>query len=109
MSPIEMPNRRRGSLLSVAVLLAAAATMAAGFTAVSYAGTCSTLTGFPGLLQRAGLVAAGPCATKVGGVTCQSGATCTTANRKPGKCKNIAPRGPANCACVETTVSFGLR
>ncbi len=91
------------------VLIVATGTMVTAFTAVSYAGTCSMLTGFPGLLQRAGFVAAGPCATKVGGATCQSGSTCTTSNRKPGKCKNIAPRGPANCSCVETTVSTGLR
>lgn len=97
------------AFLASLVLIVATGTMVTAFTAVSYAGTCSMLTGFPGLLQRAGFVAAGPCATKVGGATCQSGATCTTSNRKPGKCKNIAPRGPANCSCVETTVSTGLR
>jgi hypothetical protein len=83
--------------------------MATAFTAVSYAGTCSVLTGFPGLLQRAGFVAPGPCATKSGGPNCQSGTACTSADRKPGKCKNIAASGPANCACVESAVSSGLR
>ena len=87
----------------------AAGAKAIAFTAVSYAGTCSQLTGFPGLLQRAGFVPAGPCTTKSGGAVCQAGAGCVTASRKPGKCKNIAARGPANCSCVESTVSSGLQ
>jgi hypothetical protein len=89
--------------------IAATGAMAAVFTAVSYAGTCSKLTGFPGFLQSAGFVSAGPCATKKDGATCQSGAACVTASRKPGKCKNIAVRGPANCACVEDAVGSGLQ
>lgn len=87
----------------------AAGAMAIAFTAVSYAGTCSQLTGFPGFLQWAGFVPAGPCATKREGAVCQAGATCVTASRRPGKCKNIAASGPANCACVESAVSSGLR
>lgn len=87
------------------VLILAAAT---AFTAVSYAGTCSSLNGFAGLVQKAGLVAAGPCTATGNGKKCSS-AACTTAARKPGKCQNIAPTGPVNCACVETTISSGLQ
>jgi hypothetical protein len=78
------------------------------FTAVSHAGTCSTLTGFPGLLQRAGLVAAGPCVSTDKDKGCTS-AACTTTDRKPGKCTNIAWRGPANCVCVASTISKTLQ
>jgi hypothetical protein len=91
------------------ILIVAACFTSTVFTAISYGGTCAPLTGFPGLLQRAGFVAEGPCATKPGSAVCQNGADCTTSNRKRGKCKNIAARGPANCACVEITVSRGLR
>jgi len=97
------------SLFASLILLVAVCITATVFTAISYGGACSQLTGFPGLLQRAGLVAEGPCASKPGGAVCQSGADCTTSNRKPGKCKNIAAKGPANCACVATTVSRGLQ
>jgi hypothetical protein len=98
----------RTLLSSGLLLIVAAGAMATASTAVSYAGTCAALTGFPGLLQRVGLVAAGPCASKAGGSTCTS-AECTTSDRKPGKCRNIAASGPANCACVATAVSSGLR
>ena len=91
------------------VLVVAADAMITAFTAVGYAGTCDRLSGFPGLLQKAGLVAPGPCATKNKGSVCQSGSACTTSSRKPGKCQNIAVSGPANCACVETTISSGLQ
>ena len=97
------------ALFASLILVVAVCFTSTVFTAISYGGTCSQLTGFPGLLQWAGFVAEGPCATKPGGAVCQSGADCTAANRKPGKCKNIAARGPANCACVETTVSRGLQ
>jgi len=90
-------------------LAVAAGAMATALTAVSYARTCSPLTGFPGFLRRAGLVPDGPCATKKGGAPCQSGATCTTSSRKPGKCRNIAAFGPPNCECVEVKVSPGLK
>jgi len=89
--------------------IGAAGAMATVFIAVSYAGTCSRLTGFPGLLQRAGMVTSGPCTTKTGGTACLSATTCLTAGKKPGKCKNIAASGPANCVCVASTVSPGLR
>ena len=99
-----MPKRLWVGISSALVLMLVATAMATVFTAASYAGTCSKLTGFPGILQRAGVVAAGPCAAKAGGATCDS-AECTTSDRKPGKCKNLAASGPANCACVATTVS----
>jgi hypothetical protein len=100
-------HQMKRALLASAVLLVAAGAMVTGFTAVTYAATCSQLTGFPGLLQRAGFVAAGPCTKEKSGA-CSSDA-CTATNRKPGKCKNIAVRGPVNCACVESTVSSGLQ
>jgi hypothetical protein len=106
--PATYSTEMKRALIASLVLTVAAAT-ATALTAASYAGVCSQLTGFPGLLQRAGFVPAGPCATKSGGSVCQSGAACTTSNRRPGKCKNIAVSGPANCACVEITVSPGLR
>lgn len=82
--------------------------MATVYTAVSYAGTCSSLTGFAGMVQKVGLVAAGPCTATGNGKSCSNSA-CTTAAKKPGKCKNISPTGPANCACIETTISSGLQ
>ena len=91
-------------LVAMFVLTLVAILMFTIFTAVSYAGTCSKLTGFPGLLQRAGMVADGPCVSTNRGQGCTN-AACTTAGRKPGKCANIAPRGPANCVCVENTIS----
>jgi hypothetical protein len=102
-----MSKKLRLAFSSVLFSIAAVGATATAFTAVSYAGTCSALTGFAGLLQRAGIVAAGPCAVKAGG-TCDS-AECTTPDRKRGKCKNIAASGPANCACVATAVSSGLQ
>ena len=98
----------RRMVFSTLLLAAASGAMATVFTAVVYAGTCSRLTGFPGLLQRAGVVAAGPCAAKAGATACDA-AECTTSDRKPGKCKNIAASGPANCSCVANAVSSGLR
>jgi len=102
-------NKKIRALSAALVLIVAAGAMMTTFTAVSYAGTCSRLTGFPGLLQSAGLVAVGPCASQPKGAVCQSNATCITPNRRQGKCKNIAPSGPPNCACVESTISSGLR
>lgn len=101
-------QRMKRAISGLLVLTVAAALTATGFTAASYAGACGQLTGFAGFLQRAGLVAPGPCDTKPKGTVCQSGA-CTTSDRKPGKCRNIAVSGPANCACVASTVSPGLR
>jgi hypothetical protein len=95
-------------LLASLTLVVAAGAMATAFTAVTYAGVCSKLTGFPGLVQWAGMVSPGPCVATKKDTVCPSDA-CITADRKPGKCKNIAVRGPVNCACVETTVSSGLR
>jgi len=96
------------ALLASLTLTVAAVVIVTAFTAVSYAGTCARLAGFPGLLQKAGMVAAGPCVGKGRGEVCSS-AACTTADRKPGKCQNIAVSGPANCVCVERTVSKTLR
>ena len=91
--------------LLVAIGLTATATTIAS---ASYAGTCAKLAGFPRLLQRVGFVAPGPCDAKPKGNACAGGA-CTTADRKPGKCRNIALSGAVNCACVANTVSPGVR
>src|ERR1017187_989961 len=93
------------ALSSSLVLIVASGAMVTVFTAVTYAKSCSKLTGFPGLLQKVGIVSLGPCASRAGGAICQGGTACTAPSTKPGKCKNINVTGPANCACVETTVS----
>jgi len=84
--------------------------MATVFTAVTYARSCSKLTGFPGLLQRAGVLGLAPCVSKIGGTVCGGGTACTTTGSQAGTCQNIAAVGQAaNCQCVENTVSKGLR
>ena len=86
------------SLLSL-VALAATLTVC---TSLTYARSCTRLTGYPGFLQRAGLVAAGPCPSKPGGMICSRGLACITVDLKAGTCMNVSPIGqPANCQCVE--------
>jgi hypothetical protein len=75
-------------------------------TVHAYANVCSRLSGFPGLLQKAGLTGAGTCVTKLGGLVCASGSTCTTANGS-GICRNTAVSGSPVCSCVAATVSKG--
>jgi hypothetical protein len=97
------------ALSSSLVLTLAGVAMVTVFTAVTYARTCSKLTGFPGLLQKVGIVSAGPCVSKVGGTVCNKGAACTAAGGVAGTCKNIADASkPANCQCVATPVNQGL-
>jgi hypothetical protein len=75
-------------------------------TAHAYAGTCSQLSGFPGLLQRMGFFATGTCVTKIGGTACAGGSSCTTTAGGAGTCTNTAPSGKTPvCACVANTVS----
>jgi hypothetical protein len=98
------------ALSSSLVLIIASGAMVTVFTAVTYARSCSKLTGFPGLLQRVGIVSLGPCVSKIGGTVCGGGTACTTAGSKAGTCKNVAAAGqPASCQCVENTVSKGLQ
>ncbi len=94
------------ALYSSLVLIIACVAMVTVFTVVTYAGTCSKLTGFPGLLQRAGFFTS-PCVSKIGGTVCGGGTACTTTDTKvAGTCKNIAAAGQAaNCQCVANTVS----
>jgi hypothetical protein len=93
-------------MLSSLVLVVGGLTMATGFTAVTYAKSCSKLTGFPGLLQSIGIVTAGPCVSKIGGTTCGGGNACTTLTAVAGTCKNIAAAGQAaNCACMPNNIS----
>lgn len=100
-------------LSSSLVLVLASLAMATAFTAVTYAKSCARLSGFPGLLQRVGIVSDGPCTTQVGGKACSGGTACTAtvnSNPVPGTCKNMAGLGqPANCQCVANTVSKGLK
>lgn len=97
------------ALYSSLVLIIACVAMVTVFTAVTYAGTCSKLTGFPGLVQRMGFFSS-PCVSKIGGTVCGGGTACTTTNSAPGTCKNTAAAGQAaNCQCVANTVSKGLR
>jgi hypothetical protein len=108
MSKIELTKRLASAVSSSLPLIMATGAVVTMFTAATYAGSCSQLAGFPGFLQRVGMVAAGPCETKPGGRACQSGTECTAPSAKRGKCKNIGtPREP-KCACVEKTVSSGL-
>ena len=75
-------------------------------TAHAYAGTCSQLSGFPGLLQRMGFVASGGCVTKMGGTVCGGGSSCQTSGGGAGTCQNTAPVAQAPvCACVANTTS----
>ena len=94
---------------SLLVLIVASLAMVTTFTAVTYAGSCSRLAGFPGLLQKVGMLGLQPCASKAGGTICQGGTQCTAPSTKPGICHNTATSGPAQCACVEITVSQGLK
>ena len=98
------------ALSSSLVFIVASGAIVTLFTAVTYARSCSKLTGFPGLLQRAGIVSVGPCVTKIGGTVCGGGLACTAPDSKAGTCKNVAAAGqPASCQCVDNTVSKGLR
>jgi len=91
-------------LTSLAFLIAVG-TVLTLITAHAYAGTCSQLSGFPGLLQRMGFFATGTCITKVGGAVCGGGSTCTV-NGGAGTCNNTAPLGQTPvCTCVPNTVS----
>jgi hypothetical protein len=95
------------ALYSSLVLIIACVAMVTVFTVVTYAGTCSKLTGFPGLVQRMGFFNS-PCVSKIGGTVCGGGTACTTTGSAPGTCKNTAAAGqPANCQCVANTVSKG--
>jgi hypothetical protein len=100
------------ALSSSLVLIVAGGAMLTVSTAVTYGGSCATLTGFPGLLQRAGFVVTGPCKTKIGGTVCGAGTVCTPVDgaTNSGKCHNVAAVGqPANCQCVANTTSSGLK
>jgi hypothetical protein len=93
------------ALYSSLVLIIACVVVVTVFTAVTYAGTCSKLTGFPGLVQRMGFTGTSLCVSKIGGTVCNGGAACTI-NSQSGTCKNIAAAGQqTNCQCVANTVS----
>jgi hypothetical protein len=74
-------------------------------TAHAYAGTCSQLSGFPGLLQRMGFVTTGTCVSKPLGTVCSGGSACTVGGNA-GHCKNTAAVNQVPvCTCVANTVS----
>jgi hypothetical protein len=93
-----------GLLSSTLLIVGGGATLTV-YTAKAYAGTCSQLSGFPGLLQRMGFFATGTCVTKIGGTVCAGGTACTVGGNT-GTCKNTAAvnRAPV-CTCVLNTVS----
>jgi hypothetical protein len=91
-------------LTSLVFLIAVCATLTL-ITAHAYAGTCSQLSGFPGLVQRMGFVTAGSCVSKVGGTVCAGGSACSVSG-SAGTCKNTAAVGKTPvCTCVPNTVS----
>jgi hypothetical protein len=93
-----------GLLSSIFLIVAGGATLTV-YTARAYAGTCSQLSGFPGLLQRMGFFATGTCVTKIAGTVCAGGTACTV-DGNAGTCKNTAALGQTPvCACVANTVS----
>lgn len=100
--------------LRVVLLTGTLSAVATGGLAVlqarsDYYGVCSSLSGFPGLLQEAGLLQSGNCSKPVpGGVLCNAGSSCTVSGQA-GKCKNKAqPGGAALCACVATPTPNSL-
>jgi len=92
-----------GLLSSISLIVAGGATLTV-YTAHAYAGTCSQLSGFPGLLQRMGVFATGTCVTKPGGAVCNGGSACTVGGSR-GTCMNTAAVGQAPvCRCVQNTI-----
>ena len=90
--------------LSAALMaVAASAAVVVIETQNEYYGVCSKLSGFPGFLQRNGLLQTGTCKTLPGGTVCNAGSSCT-ANGKSGTCKNTAKPGQGPmCSCVVAT------
>ena len=97
---VRMKRSLRVLLSVVAISVAASGSWAVVQARSQYYGVCSELSGFPGLLQHAGLLQAGTCRSLPGGTLCNSGGSCTV-NGKAGKCKNTAlPGGTPVCGCV---------
>ena len=111
MTTLKLRKTRVFWAVSSSLTLIAGLALVTVFTAVAHARTCAKLTGFPGFLQSVGLVAAGPCVSKVGGTVCGGGNACTTdPGGKAGTCKNVAKTGqPPNCQCVENPVSRAIQ
>ena len=94
-------------ILVISSALVFFAMVSGGYTVMQarseYYGVCSKLSGFPGFLQHAGLLAAGTCTSKIGEPLCGAGGSCTVGTNK-GTCKNTAKIGePAICTCVVAT------
>ena len=92
-----------GLISSTFLIVAGGATLTV-YTSHAYAGTCSQLSGFPGLLQKMGFVTTGTCVTKVGGTVCSGGGACPVSGN-PGTCTNTAALGQTPvCRCVQNTI-----
>ncbi len=73
-------------------------------TVQEYSGACSSLGGFPGLLQKAGFVAAGPCKLDPILKLCAHH-ECVTAKKKLGECVKVVTRNEIACFCEAKHVS----
>ena len=97
-------NRSFLILVCAALVAAASGGIAVIETRSEYYGVCSKLSGFPGILQRTGLLQSGTCRTLPGGSLCSAGSACTVEN-KAGICKNTGRPGQSpTCSCVPTTL-----
>ena len=105
-----MKNLKRTALYSaLAIALFGSVTGGVALRAAQheYYGVCSTLTGVPGLLQRAGFFQSGNCASKPGGSLCNAGGPCVVQG-KAGTCMNSGkPGGSPLCTCVAVPTPSG--
>src|SRR5580658_1117925 len=95
------PKRSLRIFLSIAAITVVVSGSLAVMQARSqYYGVCSTLTGFPGLMQQARLLQGGTCKSLPGGTLCNAGSACTV-NGSSGQCKNTGrPGGAVICTCL---------
>jgi hypothetical protein len=90
-------NKRKSALIIGTCclgILISGGTVAVARTVQTYDGVCSDLTGFPGLLQRAGFIERGTCIFKEG----KCGGPCLV-DHKRGHCITIINRRRTYCEC----------
>ena len=77
------------------------ATRGLAYMQETYAGACSPLGGFPGLLQQVNLLASGNCAIPKAN-KCSGSCTLSapSGKSKNGTCVYVASPAPASCQCV---------